>query len=70
MEHIEPFYRIKDSIPSSAGYFPLQQENYSYSEMELIEQLNMIKDKILLKEDLHLHNYLTKLDIPLPIFGM
>ncbi|XP_075154836.1 TBC1 domain family member 5 isoform X2 [Haematobia irritans] len=40
------------------------------SEAEIIDQLNFIRDKILVKEDLHLHNYLLKLDIPLHIFGI
>lgn len=39
-------------------------------EIEVVEQLNYIKDKILIKEDLHLHNHLLKLDIPLAIFGI
>uniref|UniRef100_A0A1Q3F4H4 Putative ypt/rab-specific gtpase-activating protein gyp6 n=1 Tax=Culex tarsalis TaxID=7177 RepID=A0A1Q3F4H4_CULTA len=39
-------------------------------EIEVVEQLNYIKDRILIKEDLHLHNHLLKLDIPLAIFGI
>lgn len=40
------------------------------SEIEVVHQLNLIRDKILAKEDLHLHNHLLKLEIPLSLFGM
>lgn len=30
----------------------------------------MIRDKILAKQDLHLHNHFLKLDIPLALFGI
>jgi TBC1 domain family protein 5 len=30
----------------------------------------MVRDKILAKQDLHLHNHLLKMDIPLSLFGI
>lgn len=40
------------------------------SEIEVVHQLNLIRDKIFAKQDLHLHNHLLKLEIPLALFGM
>lgn len=40
------------------------------SELEVIQQLNTIKDKILAKEDPKLHDHLLKLEIPLSLFGI
>uniref|UniRef100_A0A182IV38 Rab-GAP TBC domain-containing protein n=1 Tax=Anopheles atroparvus TaxID=41427 RepID=A0A182IV38_ANOAO len=85
MSQIESFYRITDMVPTATGYFPAQTSsspgnasaspdatgpNKRKPEVEVVEQLNYIKDKILIKEDLHLHNHLLKLDIPLAIFGI
>lgn len=81
MDRIASFYRITDLIPTSTGYFPVATPATPASpegapvvrrkpEIEVVEQLNYIKDKILIKEDLHLHNHLLKLDIPLAIFGI
>ncbi|XP_052866382.1 TBC1 domain family member 5 isoform X2 [Anopheles cruzii] len=83
MAQIESFYRITDVIPTATGYFPAQSPSTPTvttsvagnvckrkPEIEVVEQLNYIKDKILIKEDLHLHNHLLKLDIPLAIFGI
>uniref|UniRef100_A0A182PS53 Rab-GAP TBC domain-containing protein n=1 Tax=Anopheles epiroticus TaxID=199890 RepID=A0A182PS53_9DIPT len=80
MSQIESFYRITDVVPTATGYFPAQTPGSPLSsspagtkrkpEVEVVEQLNYIKDKILIKEDLHLHNHLLKLDIPLAIFGI
>lgn len=74
MSAIESYYRINDMIPSSTGYFPvsppLSPDDRSKSKLEVVGQLNFIRDKILAKEDLHLHNHLLKLDIPLQIFGI
>lgn len=42
----------------------------SVSDLEVVSQLNMIRDKILAKADTQLHNHLMQLDIPLPLFGM
>uniref|UniRef100_A0A182KG19 Rab-GAP TBC domain-containing protein n=1 Tax=Anopheles christyi TaxID=43041 RepID=A0A182KG19_9DIPT len=80
MSQIESFYRITDVVPTATGYFPAQTPGSPISasssgtkrkpEVEVVEQLNYIKDKILIKEDLHLHNHLLKLDIPLAIFGI
>lgn len=49
---------------------PLQSPSEQTSEVEVISQLNMIRDKILAKQDQHLHHYLLKMEIPLHIFGM
>ncbi|XP_035775583.1 TBC1 domain family member 5-like [Anopheles albimanus] len=82
MALIESFYRITDVVPTATGYFPAlatgspnvttgsSTTNKRRPEIEVVEQLNYIKDKILIKEDLHLHNHLLKLDIPLAIFGI
>ncbi|XP_040155075.1 TBC1 domain family member 5 [Anopheles arabiensis] len=80
MFQIESFYRIADVVPTATGYFPAQTPGSPMNsspagtkrkpEVEVVEQLNYIKDKILIKEDLHLHNHLLKLDIPLAIFGI
>uniref|UniRef100_A0A182NKV1 Rab-GAP TBC domain-containing protein n=1 Tax=Anopheles dirus TaxID=7168 RepID=A0A182NKV1_9DIPT len=78
MSQIESFYRITDVVPTATGYFPAQTPASPVAgggakrkpEVEVVEQLNYIKDKILIKEDLHLHNHLLKLDIPLAIFGI
>lgn len=82
MAQIESFYRITDVVPTATGYFPAlttgspnvttgsTTTTKRKPEIEVVEQLNYIKDKILIKEDLHLHNHLLKLDIPLAIFGM
>ncbi|XP_023308916.2 TBC1 domain family member 5 [Lucilia cuprina] len=77
MSSIESYYRVSNSLPTklNGANSPLptsgieNNPNYS-SEVEVVGQLNLIRDKILAKEDLHLHNYLMKLDIPLHIFGI
>ncbi|KAI8123267.1 TBC1 domain family member 5 [Lucilia cuprina] len=77
MSSIESYYRVSNSLPTklNGASSPLptsgieNNPNYS-SEVEVVGQLNLIRDKILAKEDLHLHNYLMKLDIPLHIFGI
>lgn len=40
------------------------------SELEVVRQLDAIRDTILAKADNQLHNHLLQLDIPLPLFGM
>lgn len=76
MASIESYYRVSNNFPNNA-YVPNQfvptefENNPNYNtEVEVVGQLNSIRDKILAKEDLHLHNYLMKLDIPLHIFGI
>lgn len=39
-------------------------------ELEVVKQLNMIRDKILEKADNQLYTHLVQLDIPFPLFGM
>lgn len=75
MDGIEQYYKINDIRPSASGHFPNVEtspvpENAKLSELEVIKQLNTIKDTILAKEDLHLHNHLLKLEIPLSLFGI
>lgn len=81
MDRIASFYRIADLVPTATGYFPVAVPPTPSSpdggasirrrpEIEVVEQLNYVKNKILIKEDLHLHNHLLKLDIPLAIFGV
>lgn len=77
MNSLELFYRINDMTISESG----QLENLPdrpdspkspkrTSEIEVVHQLNLIRDKIFAKQDLHLHNHLLKLEIPLALFGM
>lgn len=80
MNNLELFYRINDMIITESGQ--LQQVIISSddtasipsarksSDIEVVHQLNMVRDKILAKNDLHLHNHLLKLEIPLALFGM
>lgn len=83
MDKIASFYRITDLVPTATGYFPVVTSASPSSspdpassvskrkpEIEVVEKLNYIKDRILVKEDLHLHNHLLKLDIPLALFGI
>lgn len=74
MASIESYYRITNLIQTEGGYFAVENDQDIIdpvtTEVEVISQLNLIRDKILAKEDLHLHNYLLKLDIPLHIFGI
>lgn len=76
--HIEQRTEVRRSCSSSqctSSYrypFFLQApgENEPQTEAEVISQLNFIRDKILAKQDQHLHHYLQKMEIPLHIFGM
>lgn len=74
MASIESYYRITNLIQTGGGYIAVENDQDIIdpvtTEVEVISQLNLIRDKILAKEDLHLHNYLLKLDIPLHIFGI
>jgi len=81
MDSLELFYRINDmtitesgqltNIPPDSPDSPkTSAASKKSSEIEVVHQLNMIRDKILAKQDLHLHNHFLKLDIPLAIFGM
>lgn len=73
MEDIEPFYRLNDLYPTKSGYFPITKSASDIadrSELEVIAQLNFIRDTLLAREDPVLHAYLVKMNIPLPLFGM
>lgn len=79
MSSLELFYRVNDMTISESGqlsYIPIDPESpkksqdKKTSEIEVIHQLNMVRDKIFAKHDLHLHNHLLKLEIPLGLFGM
>ncbi|XP_055324041.1 TBC1 domain family member 5 [Sitodiplosis mosellana] len=76
MTEIESFYRIHDLHPTATGYFPSTPQCANHgevntvSDLEVVSQLNMIRDKILAKADSQLHNHLMQLDIPLPLFGI
>ncbi|XP_013107771.1 TBC1 domain family member 5 isoform X2 [Stomoxys calcitrans] len=71
MSCIESYYRVCDDSKNSNCESPNKENGIAYtSEAEVVGQLNFIRDKILAKEDLHLHNYLKKLDIPLHLFGI
>ncbi|XP_036323518.1 TBC1 domain family member 5 isoform X1 [Rhagoletis pomonella] len=72
MSSIESYYRIKSFVqpPNECVASDGDSKPALGPGVEVISQLNSIREKILAKEDLHLHNYLLKLDIPLHIFGI
>lgn len=78
MNSLELFYRINDMTISESGQLknlpespdsPKSQSKKS-SPIEVVHQLNIIRETIFAKQDLHLHNHLLKLEIPLSLFGM
>ncbi|XP_020716328.1 TBC1 domain family member 5 isoform X2 [Ceratitis capitata] len=72
MSSIESYYRIKNFLqsPTHCAVIDDDLNPGMGTGGEILSQLNSIREKILAKEDLHLHNYLLKLDIPLHIFGI
>jgi TBC1 domain family protein 5 len=78
MNSLELFYRINDMTITESGQLtnlpPRDPDSQSppkkSSEIEVVHQLNMVRDKIFAKQDLHLHNHLLKLEIPLALFGI
>lgn len=78
MHSLELFYRINDMMITESGQLTNipdrpdspKSPNKRSSEIEVVHQLNLIRDKIFAKQDLHLHNHLLKLEIPLALFGM
>ncbi|XP_070495860.1 TBC1 domain family member 5 [Chironomus tepperi] len=77
MNSLELFYRVNDMTISESGQLsnipkedsPKKDPKKS-SEIEVVHQLNMVRDKIFAKYDLHLHNHFLKLEIPLALFGI
>ncbi|XP_068155313.1 TBC1 domain family member 5 [Drosophila tropicalis] len=82
MSSVESYYRVSSPMsnksdsetqgdgstsPSSSSD---DTSNEQPSEVEVISQLNFIRDKILAKQDQHLHHYLLKKEIPLHLFGI
>lgn len=82
MKSLELFYRINDTNISESGQLVYNQENcgsspstkvmvkHERSEIEVVHQLNIVRDEIFAKNDIILHNHLSKLEIPLAIFGI
>lgn len=78
MHSLELFYRINDMTITESGQLTNIPErpdspkspSKKSSEIEVVHQLNIIREKIFAKQDLHLHNHLLKLEIPLALFGM
>lgn len=80
MASIGSFYHIRDMNPTSSGHFPSVQHRIANanataivdqrSKLEVVGQLNYIRDKILAHVDPQLHKHLLDLDIPLTLFGM
>ncbi|KAH8247253.1 hypothetical protein KR038_000974 [Drosophila bunnanda] len=74
MASVESYYRVSNLISTPGGHIEQRTEapgeNEPQSEAEVISQLNFIRDKILAKQDQHLHHYLQKMEIPLHIFGI
>ncbi|KAI8045022.1 TBC1 domain family member 5 isoform X2 [Drosophila gunungcola] len=74
MASVESYYRVSNLVSTPGGHIEQRAEtpgdNESPTEAEVISQLNFIRDKILAKQDQHLHHYLQKMEIPLHIFGI
>ncbi|XP_030370156.1 TBC1 domain family member 5 [Scaptodrosophila lebanonensis] len=74
MSSVESYYRVSSVVPTAGGYIESSSEAAAdtelQSEVEVVSQLNFIRDKILAKADQHLHHYLLKMEIPLHIFGI
>ncbi|XP_017040027.1 TBC1 domain family member 5 [Drosophila ficusphila] len=74
MASVESYYRVSNLVSTPGGHIEQRAEspgdNETPSEAEVISQLNFIRDKILAKQDQHLHHYLQKMEIPLHIFGI
>ncbi|KAH8359571.1 hypothetical protein KR093_007604 [Drosophila rubida] len=78
MASVESYYRVSNLVSTPSGYIETltmsesssAADNEPHSEVEVISQLNFIRDKILAKQDQHLHHYLLKMEIPLHIFGI
>lgn len=86
MVSIESFYHIRDMKPTPSGHFPSATTptaavtatsnvtagplSCSATKLEVVGQLNHIRDKILAHVDPQLHAHLLELDIPLTLFGM
>ncbi|XP_034485289.1 TBC1 domain family member 5 [Drosophila innubila] len=77
MASVESYYRVSTLVSTAGGYIETHTsheassaDNEPQSEVEVISQLNFIRDKILAKQDQHLHHYLLKMEIPLHIFGI
>lgn len=74
MASVESYYRVSNLVSTPGGHIEQRAEspgdNETSTEAEVIGQLNFIRDKILAKQDQHLHHYLQKMEIPLHIFGI
>ncbi|EDW24902.1 GL23133 [Drosophila persimilis] len=74
MASVESYYRVSNLVSTPDGHIEQLNEASSdkeqQTEVEVISQLNRIRDKILAKQDQHLHHYLLKMEIPLHIFGI
>ncbi|EDV49257.1 TBC1 domain family member 5 [Drosophila erecta] len=74
MASVESYYRVSNLVSTPGGHIEQRVEspgdNETPTEAEVIGQLNFIRDKILAKQDQHLHHYLQKMEIPLHIFGI
>ncbi|XP_022221878.2 TBC1 domain family member 5 [Drosophila obscura] len=74
MASVESYYRVSNLVSTPGGHIEQLNEASSdteqQTEVEVISQLNRIRDKILAKQDQHLHHYLLKMEIPLHIFGI
>ncbi|ALC46240.1 CG8449, partial [Drosophila busckii] len=77
MASVECYYRVTNLVPTAEGQIEKKTpsdlpaaDTEPQTEVEVISQLNFIRDKILAKQDQHLHHYLLKMEIPLHIFGI
>lgn len=62
-------YHSSEQSPENPCQQQQQPQTNKYG-TEIVDQLNVIREKILLKEDPKLHNHLMQLDIPLSLFGI
>ncbi|GLH13786.1 TBC1 domain family member 5 [Gryllus bimaculatus] len=76
MEGISCYYKINDSAPSATGYFPPNLQSPvpppggKGKENEILVQLESIKENLLVPNDKELAEYLNRLEITLPVFGI
>lgn len=82
MKSLELFYRVNNTNISESGQLVYNNSrdiasanhsklvNHERSEIEVVHQLNIVRDEIFAKHDIILHNHLLKLEIPLAIFGI
>lgn len=76
MDGISGYYKINDSVPTASGYFPPNLQSpvptpgEKGKENEILIHLEAIKENLLVPNDPELAEYLNRLEITLPVFGI